>query len=317
MDLKQILEILCKEHAAGDPVAGALLKDAMITFARNPAEAANAIRQLQANDPAGLALAAVRLLTSSPEDSSGVQFLAEMMVAGDLLIGPLLDENVLAPEGAMSLARDLAVAEPLLDVRLVRKMFANCGGHVRAINSALALRVLWLVEAISDCSRLSSYFVQLMRHPSPEVRSKVVLLMGRSNHNLTRVKSFLASDDSRLRANAVESLWGCTDAEVLALFRDAAKDPRGRVAINALLGLCKAGDQDAPLRLIQLAGAENPILRSGAAWAMGEAGDPQFEEILEELERDPVQKVSAMAARSHKRLQQLQETANPKPEAAA
>lgn len=302
MDLKQILEILGREHIAGDEMTGAFLEDAVATFSNNPAVATNAIRQLQTDDPSGFALAAVRLLTSSEEKSAGVQYVAGLMFAGNLLIDPLLDERVLALDAAISLARNLATAEPLLDVRLVRKMLAHCGGDVRAIKTALALRVLRLVEAISDCSRLSSYFVQLMRHPSSEVRSKVALLMGRANLNLSRVKSFLSSEDSRLRANALESLWGRCEPDVQALFREAAKDARARVAINALLGLSKAGDQEAGERLLRLAGSDNPIIRSGAAWAMGAAGDPVFAEALARLESDPDLKVKAMARRSGTKL---------------
>jgi hypothetical protein len=317
MDLKQILEILGREHVAGDEMTGAFLEDAVATFSNNPAIATNAIRQLQTDDPSGFALAAVRLLVSSEEKSPGVQYVAGLMFAGNILIDPLLDERVLALDAAISLARNLATAEPLLDVRLVRKMLANCGGDVRAIKSSMALRVLRLVEAISDCSRLSSYFVQLMRHPSSEVRSKVALLMGRANLNLARIKSFLASDDSRLRANAVESLWGRGEADVQALFREASKDPRGRVAINALLGLCKAGDRDAVARLIHFASSENPIVRAGAAWAMGETGNVKFEETLRKLEQDPDVKVTAMVARSLKKVLPRESAAPASPAGAA
>jgi hypothetical protein len=90
----------------------------------------------------------------------------------------LLDRRILTDELAIALARNLSTAEPHQDVRLVRKMLANAAGDIRAVKADSAMRMLTLAEQISDCSRVSSYFVQLMRHPNPQVRPKVPLLMG-------------------------------------------------------------------------------------------------------------------------------------------
>ncbi len=247
MDLKQILELLGKEHLPGDEITGVLLADAVAGFAANRAANTNAIRQLQATDPSSFVLAAARLLTSKEENSPGAQYVAGLILSGNLLIDALVDKRILGLEAATSLARNLAPEEPLLDALLVSKMLANTAGNIRAVEVETALRVLALVGAISDCSRLSSYLVQLMRHPSSHVRSKATLLLGRANLNLSRIKGFLASDDLRVRANAVESLWGLRDPEVLGVLREASRDTHGRVAINALVGLCKAGDRDTAL----------------------------------------------------------------------
>jgi hypothetical protein len=305
MDFKQILMLLGREQVPGDETISGLLADAVANFSTNPANAIGAIRQLQAKDPSGLVLAAMRLLVAAEEKSPGLQYIAGLLTAGNLLvdlIDPLLDERVLPLEVAVPLARRMAAVELLLDVHLVRKMMANAGGDVGAIKSATALHVLGLVGAISDCSRLTSYLVQLLRHPSAKVRSKAALLVGRANWNLTRVKSLLAADDGRVRANAVESLWGHRDSDVLTILWGATKDPCGRVVVNALLGLCQAGDREAYSRVAKLAEAANPALRSGAAWAMGETGDPEFGATLENLERDGDAKVRAMAEKSRKKL---------------
>ncbi len=302
MDLNQILELLGQEHTAGDEMTGAFLEDAVASFALNPTGATNSIRQLQASDPPGFVLAAVKLLTSTEEKSPGVQYVAGLMFQSNLLIDALLDKRILAQEAAIALARNLATAEPLLDVRLVRKMLANAGGDIGAVKAEAALRVLALVEAISDCQRLSSYFVQLMRHPSAQVRSKVALLLGRSNLNLNRIKIFLTSGDARLRANAVESLWGHRDRGVVAILWDASKDEHRRVAINALVGLCRAGEREAFERLRQLMASTDALTRAGVAWAMGEIGAPEFEEALGELNGDEDKSVRGMAAKSLSKL---------------
>jgi hypothetical protein len=313
MDLKLVLELLGKEHGSPDEMTGAFLDDAVATFSTNPAGATTAIRQLQTSDPSGFALAAVRMLATRTEKSAGVQYVAGLLFAGNLLIDPLLDEEALPLDAAVSLARNLATAEPILDARLMRKMLANAGGEVRAIKTTAAQRVLCLVEAISDCSRLSSYLIQLMRHPSPEVRSKAALLLGKANLNLNRVKGFLHSEDARLRANAVESLWGHNSPAVHDVLREAAKDSSGRASLNALMALCRHGDRDAFERLRRLAESHDSIQRSGAAWAMGESGDPDFAPALEKLSTDPDPKVRAMAERSLPKLRPPKQEA-PQPE---
>lgn len=302
MELKQILELLSQEHVPGDEMTGAFLDDAVAGYAANPAGATNSIRQLQTSDPSGFVLAAVRLLITTEEKSPGVQYVAGLMFAGNLLIDALLDQRTLTMEAATALARNLASADPLLDARLIHRMLANAAGDVRAVPVETALRVLTLVDEISDCSRLSSFLVQLMRHPGAHVRSKVALLMGRANLNLSRVKSLLASDDKRQRANVVESLWGCRDQAILNLLREASRDKYHRVAINALVGLGRAGDPEAQRRLKEMSGSANAVERAGAAWAMGELGDLDFSAPLGELLQDRDERVRSMAARSLKKL---------------
>lgn len=301
MDLKAIIELLGKDGAA-DEMTGAFLDDAVASFSSKPAAATNAIRQLQQSDPSGFALAAVRLLAAKTEKSPGVQYIAGLLFAGNLLIDPLLDEEALPLDAAISLARNLATAEPVLDARLLRKLLGNAGGEARAIRTSAALRALRLVEAISNCSRLTSYLIQLMRHPSPEVQSKVALLLGRANLNLTRVKNFLNSEDGRMRANVIESLWGYESPAVTDLLRERASDSSARASMNALLALCRQGDREAFDRIAHAAQAYDAVQRSRAAWAMGESGDPEFAAILEKLEADAEPRVREMAQKARAKL---------------
>ena len=224
------------------------------------------------------------------------------MISTSIPIDRLLDWRALGTEEAVSLARSLGSAEPQLDVRLMRKLLGSAGGDAGFIPTEAALRALRLVESISDGSRLTAYLIQLLRHPSGQVRSKAALLLGRANLNLARIREFLAADDPRLRANAVESLWGQRGPEAKAVMWQAAKNPHVRTAINALVGLCQAGDAEARTKLVELAASTDAAQRSGAAWAMGQLGDPEFSAALETLSQDGDQKVRNMALRSGKRL---------------
>jgi HEAT repeat protein len=195
------------------------------------------------------------------------------------------------------------LTEPLADVRLMQKMLALSGGDILAVLPETALQVLGVVDSLSDCSRLTSYLVQLLRHPSAQVRSKAALTLGRANLNLNRVQAFLEESDDRVRANAVESLWGHTSEKVQRILWEATRDPSGRVAVNALLGLCKAGDRKAFARLEALAVSPEPVLRAGAAWAMGETADLEFAATLARLEHDEDEKVRAITVKSLRKLE--------------
>jgi hypothetical protein len=302
MDFKSILELLGRHHLPADEMTGGFLEDAVAGFAANPAVATHAIRQLQASDPSGFVLAAVRMLTTREEQSPGVQYVAGLMFSGDLLIDALIDKRVFGLDAATALAHNLSTAEPLLDARMVNKLLANVGGDICSVDVQTGLRVLALVEAISDCSHLSTYLVQLMRHPSTHMRSKAALLLGRANLNLSRTKSHLASEDPRIRANAVAALWGWRDPQIVAILQEAARDKHPRVVGNALVGLCKAGDAKAVDRLKQLAISPDASVRIGAAWAMGTLESPEFVPVLATLEQDSDNKVRAMAARFSKAL---------------
>ena len=311
MDLKTVIDLLGKEHGPADEMTGAFLEDAVATFAGNPAGATNAIRQLQASDPSGFVLAAVRMLAAKTEKSPGLQYVAGLVFAGNLLLDPLVDEDALPIDAAISLARNLSMAEPVLDARLMRKVILQAHGNIASIPASAALRLLRLVSEISDCSRLSSYLIQLLRHPSAEVRSKAALLLGRANLNLTRVKSFLDSDDARLRANAIESLWGYRSSQVEELLREASKDSSGRASMNALMDLCRRKDCGACSHVCSLASSPESAKRAAAAWAMGEIGDPEFAHILEKLAEDPDSGVRAMAAKSRPRLRPPKHASSP------
>jgi HEAT repeat protein len=260
---------------------------------------------LHGENPTAFALAAARVLADPQvENSVGSYYLAGLIARTDAVLDLLLDIRLLNDEQAASLAISLVRVDQLLDVRLLRKMLESAGKDATLVPTPVASRVLRVASAISDCSRLTTQLMRLTNHPSQHVRSKAALLLGRGNVNLNRVESFLGSDDSRTRANAIESLWGQKSAEARGLFQQASNDPDRRVAINGLVGLCKAGGADATPRLIGLLESDDPIARRGAAWAMGQIGDPEFAPALEALLNDSDEGLRTMAARSRAMLRE-------------
>ena len=297
MSLTQVLEMLGQERIDGDGAIEASLRQAIEGFTDNRMEAISSIRDIQTRDPTEFVLAAARLLNSPTIGRVASEYIRGVISSANAVVGPLLDART-AREAALSVAREMAETEPRIDARLMQKMLENADGSVAAIPAEVALRVLWLLDKFSDCSRVTLYLVQLSRHPSAEVRSKAALLVGRGNLNLMRVKQFLGSDDGRTRANAVESLWGLNTPQARELFREAAADPNRRVCVNALVGLCKAGEPNARLKLIELSRSDDSVSRRAAAWAMGQVGDPEFATTLDALSEAEDQHLRNMAKRS-------------------
>jgi HEAT repeat protein len=304
MYFKQPVGTLGVKPVAGERTISDWLQNALAAFPSDGPGAIAAIERLQSIDRMALAHAAVQLLLSAEKISPGLQHVASLPGSGNLLAELLMNQRALSLEAAVMLARKVAGFEPRLDVRLVRTAIASGEHGVGSITDTVALRMLHLVDAISDCTLLGSCLIQFLRHPSEKVRSKAALMLGRSNWNPGRVEALLSSKDARLRANAIESLWGHRQADVRKILWQATEDPSGRVVVNALLGLYLAGDRDATVRLAQLADAFDPALRSSAAWAMGESGDPLFAEALDELNADTDTRVSAMAVKSRMRLRE-------------
>jgi hypothetical protein len=270
------------QRPAFDKTTQGLLQDAIATFPANRGTAICKIQRLRNSDPAGMSRAVVELLESADINSRVLEDAVGLLTACSFLAELLINSHVWSIEAAVALALKLRSVEPRLDVRLVKQVLGKAQ-NVVSIDGDHALRLLGLIDAISDCSLLAAYLVQFQRHPSDRVRSKAVLMLGRSNCNPGRVESLLAVDDDRLRANAVESLWGQRSKAARDIFWKAAQDRCARVVANALLGLCRAGEQDAFLRLGELAWHADPTMRCSGSWAMGATGDLQFLATLEKL----------------------------------
>jgi hypothetical protein len=134
-------------------------------------------------------------------------------------------------------------------------------------------------------------------------------MIGRGSLSAKWVMGRLSESDPRVRANAVESLWGVDTPEARTLLSFAVNDSNSRVVGNALLGLYYLGDSSVLTDVVKLVGAISPLFRASAAWVMGEAGDPRFTEALRRMISDPD---AAVRKRAFAALGQIK-TANAQP----
>ncbi len=121
-------------------------------------------------------------------------------------------------------------------------------------------------------------------------------MLCRLHVNPLLIEKQLDSTDPRVRANAIEALWGTLSWNSKRLLKKATDDPHHRVCVNALLGLYLAGIADTADRMIALARNPSSMHRAAVAWGMGYTRDDMFRTHLDELSRDPAENVRTAAA---------------------
>lgn len=273
-------------------------------FDRDPNQCRAHLQDLLETDSDGFYAGALDVLASG-DDSRGGQYVTGLLAGSDLLLRALCDRRLTAPQAA-NLARAAVRLNPMIDIALARKLVTlgrELAEDAASGESDLQVgnvgRVMEVVSEICHGPRLMTSLTRLLQHSNSHVRSKAVKLVGRvGGADLKWVRSRLGEPDPRIRANAVESLWGIDSGEVRELLGLAARDANNRVAGNALLALYRLGDSSVIPRLLKMTEHESPLFRATAAWVMGEAGDPRFTETLVRLLREPNAPVRARAMSS-------------------
>jgi hypothetical protein len=203
-------------------------------------------------------------------------------------------------EEAVSRAR-AAIAEGLLTaVRLCDLLSEELAGRG---NAARLLHLLGIVDALDCGQHILKARSTLLAHPDPHVRSKATLVLGRASRNVEWIMRRLLEADTRVQANAVESLWGLDTPEIRKVFETAARSPHNRVAMNGLVGLYRQGDVASIAQLLAAAQHDySEAFRTSARWAMGETGDPRFLPYLNSVFRTDSPRCRAGAIRALARI---------------
>ncbi len=239
------------------------------------------IRGLLKTDPQAFLDGLIRALRSNG-NPRGIQYVAGLLLAGDYLFGVLANPSLTRQEGA-ALTRAALQVDSMADVGIAKRL----AGEASHLTKVAVMRLMEILDEVSDGNRIMPWLLRLMRQSEPQVRSKAVLMIGRASRSVRWLHSRLGDGDPRARANAVEALWGIETPEAKAFLRMASADNHGRVAANALLGLYSSGDCWMIPELIKMTRSEEPMFRASAAWAMGETGDIRFVENLRHMVCDP------------------------------
>jgi hypothetical protein len=283
------------------------IHQAMNECAINLAEGERTLQALMNRDRDGFARASLPLLQSG-RDTPGYQRLLKMLARSDQFVSQLCDPDSFSKEESIELAREIVRMEPQLDTRLVQWLPGRNAPLSDPANSATAERVLELLEVVSSGARIVPKLAPLLRDANPRLRAKAALLIGRRVGNSSLAESCLRQQDPRVRANAIESLWGGTASSAGSVLQVAAKDTNNRVAGNALLGLYQLQDPNAVGQILAMAADPRRLFRATAAWTMGQTSDPRFLPSLNKLARDLYASVRKNATKSRDSIQDLTNT---------
>jgi HEAT repeat protein len=254
-------------------------------FESNPKEARRAMRKLLAHDKLTFFASACRILKSG-SDTAGREYLMTLLLEGELLLVPLGDPTLFPVDTAVGLAKDLVRLDPLLDFKLMQLLFGWDHLDSDELDIPRAQRVLEIVAVLPKHTRILPLLLKLLRFPNPRLRSKAVLLFCQISQNPQWAERRLADDDARVRANAVEGLWGNDKPGARAVLREAERDADHRVVANARVGLYYLEGRTIAPQLEAMARQASTMFRAAAAFAMGQTLDDHFVPVLNSMVKD-------------------------------
>jgi hypothetical protein len=274
LPIKSYVSSLLETQVLYSPAAlAALVRD----FDRDAVTNRKHITEFLQFEPEGFYLTAVEILKKDM-DSRASQYLVALLVHGNLLFRALCDPALDQPRAA-ELARQAHRGDATVDIKLARSL-ADAGGTDSGIAPGMAERLLEIIDSISDGKRILPSLMRMLRNDNPFLRSKVVLMIGRSGRSIAWIEKRLQETDTRVRANAIEAMWGIESEQARDLLQWAMKDTNNRVVGNALVGLYRLGEVSPLAEIIKMAAHDSAAFRRTAAWVMGETGDPRFSEVL-------------------------------------
>lgn len=274
-----------------------ILEQTIAEFAKKPAWTRSVLKRWSEMDQAELGSLGVQILGRSIE-GPGERCLIRVLLLNGNYYTHLLDSSSLRAEDALPVAAAFAAEDPEFFNGLIRAADENP-------TSERLSRALHILGGLQRSNVTVPWLRRLLDHPDRFVRSKAVSLLCKLYANPRLIEKQLESLDERVRANAVEALWGLDDETSCNILLKAADDPHHRVAVNAIYGLYLAKDPRGAERLISGARHESPHFRAAHAWAMGQTEDQQFALALRSLLRDDAEGVRSAAARAVEKLGQV------------
>jgi hypothetical protein len=258
-------------------------------FPANPVASGKFLQRLLLDGPQQFFLEALPLLRAAP-DSQGFYYVLALLHSHNLVLKNLCDPAFFTKQESIALAKRMSRVEPLFDMKLARMLLAGEGKAQgseaeQAVQSLAGMRLLEIMAEISDRGR-SLLLAQLLHHSNAQVRSKAALLVGKSTKDVKWVSQRMNETDSRVRANALEALWGVESEDCRQVFLDALDDPANRVVGNGILGLYLLGEPTAIHSVLTMIAHSDEVFRKTGIWLMGEIGDLRFLPVLARLMKD-------------------------------
>ena len=263
-------------RSAGCGQVNELLHKLLKSFDHQPATSSRLMRELMEKDQPAFLAAALSALRQTAGNRA-YRYLIALLAGNDCLAGCVRDLAASLP-AALAVARLGMQIDPTLDLTLARGLTET--GENTSRSELETIRMLEILSEISDGPRLLPLLTSVLQSPNPRIRSKAALLIGRRRQSARWVAQRQEETDPRVRANAIEALWGVADENARQVLWEASQDGNNRVAGNALIGLYRLGDPRSIGKAVEMAAHPDARFRVTAAWAMGQLADPRFAAAL-------------------------------------
>lgn len=252
-------------------------------FAEAPLKVRKALQLWKTDDyPQFLAESAAYL--KATEDSPFTKLLLSTLRGdGRSLQELLLKDKPLEADEALRVLSLAAKADPSYPVALLGILRAEAERQSGLYSARELVRLLELLQSVVDMNALLPVLTPLCQHPDKQLRSKAVLLAAGPGRKAQMKVDGLGDLDHRVRANAVQALWGESDEEAIGVFLSALSDSHHRVVGNGLYGLYRAGSPMALSRIPAMMRQGDPNRQMAAAWVMGKSADPRFLGCIETM----------------------------------
>ena len=276
-------------------------------FPANPVASGKFLHRLLLDDKQQFFLDALPLLRAAP-DTPGFYYVLALLHSQNLVLKNLCDPALFTKQESIALGKRMSRVEPLFDMKLARMLLSGDGKEAggepgQAVQSQAGMRLLEVMAEVSDRGR-SLLLAQLLHHSNPQVRSKAALLVGKSTQDAKWVSQRMNEPDSRIRANALEALWGLDSEDCRQVFLEALDDPANRVVGNGVLGLYLLGVPTALASILTMISHPEDGFRKTGIWLMGETGDLRFLHVLARLMKDCEPALRPYVFRSFAKLKQ-------------
>jgi hypothetical protein len=280
-------------------------KQAVAEFDPNPL-ALIFLRRLANESPAMFFAEAVKHL-SSTQTSNAHRFLTVLVLRHRELTDYLVNPAHTTREMALRLFNRMLSVDPSFDVKLAQ-LLPDRGyiNHAVALDGVCAMRALDILDQTSRGRRLLPIIGHLPNSSDPRLAAKATLFVGRRVQSPAWSAKQMAHPDQRVRANAVESIWGLDTQPAVQLLEKCIDDQNTRVVGNALVGLHITGNRDLQRELVFSSKHALADRRSMAAWTMGRTGKGEWAERLTAMVKDEHPQVRGMALRALREIRLLE-----------
>ena len=161
---------------------------------------------------------------------------------------------------------------------------------ISRLSSMEKIHLVNILEILGQESKIQATLLKLSKEPDHRVRAtvaKAIQVFSQARQKLELTRTFMEDEDTRVRANIIESLDSIEDNEILRRLIQLTRSPKSRERANAIKKLWELGYRNFEISLVQMAEESDEWTRASAVWVLGEIDAPHLNNVLINKLSDP------------------------------